>query len=30
MVRRIEDYILFLEKFINDVNILMVKLFKDL
>lgn len=30
MVRRIEDHISFLEKFINDVNTLTVKLLKDL
>ncbi|MGZ9494405.1 MarR family winged helix-turn-helix transcriptional regulator [Staphylococcus epidermidis] len=30
MVRRIEDYISFLEKFINDVNTLTAKLLKDL
>ena len=30
MVRRIEDHISFLEKFINDVNILTAKLLKDL
>ncbi|BBD91726.1 MULTISPECIES: MarR family winged helix-turn-helix transcriptional regulator [Staphylococcus] len=30
MVRRIEDHIVFLEKFINDVNTLTAKLLKDL
>lgn len=30
MVRRIEDHISFLEKFINDVNTLTAKLLKDL
>ncbi len=30
MVRRIEDHIIFLEKFINDVNTLTAKLLKDL
>lgn len=30
MVRRIEDHITFLEKFINDVNTLTAKLLKDL
>ncbi|OHO69509.1 MarR family transcriptional regulator [Staphylococcus sp. HMSC036D05] len=30
MVRRIEDHIVFLEKFINDVNRLTAKLLKDL